>query len=166
MGFSVMNKFAFLAAAILAGSLAMPCAAADFTGPRIGATIGLADDDFGGAEVFTYGVNAGYDFDLGTLVAGATVEYQDSGENGFGRDLSITGRLGGKVTDNVLIYGLAGYSNQSVEGTGLELDGVRVGGGVEVALTDRVFGQLEYRYTNYELSAEAHQTVIGIGYRF
>jgi outer membrane immunogenic protein len=61
---------------------------------------------------------------------------------------------------------LAGYSNLGIDDSDIDLDGVRVGAGVEVALTDRVFSQIEYRYTNYELDAEAHQFVLGIGYRF
>lgn len=166
MGFTTMKMFAFAAVGLLAAASA-PAVAADFTGPRVGATIGLADDDFGGSDAFTYGVNAGYDFDLGRgLIAGATAEWQDSGEDGLGRDLSIVGRLGGKVSDNVMLYGLAGYSNLGIENTDIELDGFRVGAGVEVAVTDHVYGQVEYRYTNYELDAEAHQMLLGIGYRF
>ena len=36
----------------------------------------------------------------------------------------------------VLLYGLAGYTNLSAEGTGVELDGWRLGAGVEVALSE------------------------------
>ena len=161
---ALLASLAALALSIPA--LSTPALAADFTGPRVGANIGFADDDFAGTEAFTYGVNVGYDFDLGGLVAGGTLEYQDSEEDGFGRDLSVVARLGGKAGENVLLYGLAGYTNLSVEGTGIELDGYRLGAGVEVAFTDNVYGNFEYRYSNYELDAEAHQMVIGIGYRF
>jgi outer membrane immunogenic protein len=160
-------KFKFAAAAFLAAAtFATPCMAADFTGPRIGATIGLADDDFAGAEVFTYGVNAGYDFDLGKAVVGGTIEYQDSSEDGFGRNLAATVRAGVKATDNVLVYGLVGYTNQGVEDSDIELDGIRAGAGVEVALGKGAFGQVEYRYSNFEADVEGHQFVLGIGYRF
>jgi outer membrane immunogenic protein len=159
-------KFKFAAAVLAASLAASPVLAADFTGPRVGATIGVADDDFGGTEAFTYGVNAGYDWDLGKAVVGGTIEYQDSSEDGFGRDLSITARAGAKVSENVLLYALAGYSNLEIEDTDVELDGLRAGAGVEVAFNDNVYGQVEYRYTNYELDAEGHQFVLGIGYRF
>jgi outer membrane immunogenic protein len=159
-------KFTYAAAVLAASIAAAPALAADFSGPRVGATIGIADDDFGGTEAFTYGVNAGYDWDLGKVVVGGTVELQGSDEDGLSRDISITGRAGGKVSENVLLYALAGYSNLGIDDSDIDLDGVRVGAGVEVALTDRVFSQIEYRYTNYELDAEAHQFVLGIGYRF
>jgi outer membrane immunogenic protein len=152
--------------ALSIAAIAAPASAADFTGPRVGATIGFADDDFAGTEAFTYGLNVGYDFDLGGLVAGGTFEYQDSEEDGFGRDLSIVARLGGKAADNVLLYGLAGYTNLSAEGTSIELDGYRIGAGVEVALTDNVYTGVEYRYSNYELDLDAHQMALSLGYRF
>lgn len=153
-------------ASLAALAVAAPAAAADFSGPRVGATVGFADDDFGGTEAFTYGVNAGYDWDLGTSVAGVTVEYQDSSENGFGRDLSAVGRLGFKAGESALVYGLVGYTNQSLEGTGIELDGVRAGAGVEVALGTNAFAKTEYRYSDYEAGIDGHQMVAGIGFRF
>lgn len=136
-----------------------------FTGPRIGGHVGFADDDAIGTEAFTFGVNAGYDFAIGErVIAGATVEYQDSTEDGFSRDLSATARVGGRVGDRVLIYGLAGYTNLRV--VGINLDGVRVGAGVEVAANRNVYVNAEYRYSNYELGADGFQTLVGIGFRF
>jgi outer membrane immunogenic protein len=157
-----------LAAAVLAATTAFatPAFAADFTGPRVAVNVGLADDDFGGAEAFTYGINAGYDFDLGGAVVGGTIEYQDSSEDGAGRDLSATVRAGGKAGENVLIYGLAGYTNLGVEDADFNLDGFRTGAGVEVALGSNAFGQVEYRYSNYELDVDGHQFVVGVGFRF
>lgn len=153
-------------ASVAALALSTPAFAADFTGPRVGATIGFVDDDFAGTEAFTYGANIGYDFDLGKLVAGGTLEYQDSGEEGIGRDLSATARIGGKVGENALLYALAGYTNLGVEGTNVELDGVRVGAGAEFAVGSNVYANAEYRYSNYELGVEAHQMLVGLGYRF
>jgi outer membrane immunogenic protein len=159
-------KLKFAAAVLAASIAASPVLAADFTGPRVGVTVGVADDDFGGTEALTYGVNAGYDWDLGKAVVGGTIEYQDSSEDGFGRDLSITARAGGKVSESILLYALAGYSNLAIEDTDIELDGFRAGAGVEVAVNDNIYSQFEYRYTNYEQGAESHQFVLGIGYRF
>jgi outer membrane immunogenic protein len=155
-------------ASLAALAFATPAAAADFSGPRVGAVIGLADDDFAGSEAFTYGVNAGYDFDLGSTVAGITVEYQDTSEDGLRRDLSAVGRYGFKAGDAALVYGLAGYTNLGVEALGFEteLDGVRVGGGVEYALTDQVYANVEYRYSNYEADLDTHQFAAGLGFRF
>lgn len=154
-------------ASLAALCVAAPAAAEEFTGPRAGATIGFADDDFAGFEAFTYGVNVGYDFSIADrAVAGVTVEYQDSSEDGAGRDISAVARLGGKAGESTLVYLLAGYTNLGVDGTGVELDGIRGGLGLERALSGRVYGQVEYRYSNYELGAEGHQMVAGVGFRF
>ena len=161
-----MKKFVLASVAALV--LASPAVAADFTGPRIGATVGFVDDSFAGTDTFTYGVNAGYDIDLGTSVAGVTVEYQDSDEEALSRDLAVTGRFGVKAGEKALVYGLAGYTNLGVDtvGENVHLDGVRVGGGVEFAFTDSVYANTEYRYSNYEQDVDGHQMLVGLGFRF
>jgi outer membrane immunogenic protein len=155
-------------ASVAALAFATPSFAAEFSGARVGATVGFVDEDFAGTEAFTYGVNAGYDFDLGKTVVGATVEWQDSDEETLSRDLAITGRFGVKAGKKVLVYGLAGYTNLGVDtaGDNVHLDGVRAGAGVEVAFTPQVFGQVEYRYSNYELDIDGHQMLVGLGFRF
>lgn len=155
-------KKAFVAS-LVALSLSAPAAAADFTGARIGVNLGFADDDFAGTEAFTYGVEAGYDFDLGTTIAGVTAEYQDSSEDGIDRDLSVAARLGFKAGENALVYGLVGYTNLDV---GLKLDGARIGAGAEFALGTNAFAKAEYRYSDYELGVETHQMLAGVGFRF
>lgn len=156
----------FVVASILALTAVTPALAADFTGFRAGATIGMADENFLGDDIFTYGVNVGYDHAFGKLITGITAEYQESGKTGVGRDLSIVARIGSTVTDKALVYGLLGYTNQGIENSPIELDGVRVGLGVEYALTEKVFSNVEYRYSNYERGVELHQTLIGLGFRF
>jgi len=155
-----------LVASLVALTVSAPAFAADFTGFRASATVGLADNDFLGDDAFTYGVNVGYDRAYGNVIAGVTAEFQESGETGYGRDLSIAARLGTKVTDNALVYGLVGYTNQGTEGYAGKLDGVRLGLGAEVAFNEQLFGTVEYRYSNYEAGAELHQTLIGLGVRF
>ena len=162
-----MKKIVLASVAALA--FASPSFAADFAGPRVGANVGFADDHFAGTDSFTYGVNAGYDFDLGTTVAGVTVEYQDSDNDDLSRDLSVTGRLGAKVGQQALVYALAGYTNLGVNipaADDVHLDGARVGAGVEVAVTPRVFANAEYRYSNYEQGLDGHQMLAGLGFRF
>ena len=161
-------KILATAAIVAAAALSAPAAAQDFSGGRIGANIGFADDDAFGTEALVYGVNVGYDFDLGGAVAGVTAEYGDSDEKGLGRDLSLVGRIGGKVGTSAMIYGLAGYTNLSVNlpGDDFELDGARIGAGAEFALTPNIFANAEYRYSNYELDLDGHQMVVGAGFRF
>ena len=136
---------------------------ANFSGPRVGAVVGFADDDFAGTDTFTYGANVGYDFDLGNAIVGVTGEYQDSDESG--RELALVARAGAPVGSQALVYGLAGYSNLG-SGTGFHLDGVRVGAGVEVAVSPNVFLNVEQRYSNYEAGVDGFQTVAGLGFRF
>jgi outer membrane immunogenic protein len=153
---------AFAAATPAFAQDAIPAPVSNFTGAHIGANVGFADDDAFGTEVFTYGVDAGYDYDLGQAVVGATAEAQDSDDTG--RDLSIVGRAGIKAAPNVLVYGLAGYSNLKV--LGIKLDGVRFGGGVEAKMGPNFSVKLEQRYTDYEYDAHIWQTVLGAGFRF
>ena len=154
---------AFAAATPALAQDAAPAPVGTFTGGHIGATVGFADDDAFGTEIFTYGVDAGYDYDLGQAVVGATVEAQDSDDTG--RDLSIVGRAGVKATPTVLIYALGGYSNLKVV-DGLKIDGFRAGGGVEAKIGPNFSVKLEQRYTDYEYDAHVWQTVLGAGFRF
>jgi outer membrane immunogenic protein len=142
---------------------AATAAPASFTGGHVGANLGVADDNLFGTEIVTYGIEAGYDFDLGRAIAGVSVEAQDSKDTG--RDLAITGRVGAEVSSNAMIYALAGYSNLEVVDD-FNLDGVRFGVGVEVAPASNLYVKLEQRYTNYELDVKAWQTLVGVGARF
>jgi outer membrane immunogenic protein len=149
---------------VLAGALAMAAAtpamaqapvAGVFTGARVGAEVGLLDDDFLGDDEGTYGVLAGYDFDAGNLIAGAAVSYtglfDDDGADL--RDITVSGRLG-----------TAGYSNLDADGV-KSIDGVKFGLGLEQSF-GRIYGNVETRYANYEAGVETYQTVIGVGFRF
>ena len=142
-----------------------------------------------------YGVGLGYDFQTGGLVVGVEGEASDStldecvanvdlvGDElcvDAGRDLYVGGRVGAAVSRNVLVYGKAGYTNARIAldyedgtaGTALDfedgenLDGVRVGGGLEFALGPNAYAKTEYRYSNYEQGFDRHQVVAGFGFRF
>lgn len=137
-----------------------------------------------------YGFGVGYDFALGSnLVLGveanidwttADLEVTD-GNNvagiDLGRDISTVARLGFKAGDKALVYALGGYTNLGVTGTarvgGTTIlnetgngDGFRLGAGVEVAVTDQLFGKLEYRYSNYSGDVSRNQVLVGAGFRF
>lgn len=142
-----------------------------------------------------YGVGVGYDFQSRGLVFGVEGEASDSTVDECvsdvtlvgdelcaraGRDLYVGGRAGATLSPNVLLYGKAGYTNGRValdyeDGTagttadfesGENLDGVRVGGGVELAIGSNAFAKTEYRYSNYEQGFDRHQVVGGFGFRF
>ena len=168
---------------------------APFTGPRAEAILGyettdVEDENSGG---LVYGGALGYDFQLGGAVAGIEAELTDSTVDEcvagvdvtgdelcaqLGRDVSVGGRIGAVLGSSTLLYATAGYVNGRVNvqydapGTaddfddGVNLDGVRVGAGVEFALSGNAYAKTEYRYSNYEAGSDKHQLVAGIGFRF
>lgn len=148
-----------------------------------------------GTDGIAYGAGVGYDIQRGGTVFGVEAEAADSTVdqcvNGvdiatdelcaqLGRDLYVGARAGAAINPNVLIYAKAGYTNNRValdyeDGTagttldferGENLDGVRVGGGLEFALGPNSFAKTEYRYSNYEQGFNKHQVVAGFGFRF
>jgi outer membrane immunogenic protein len=154
-----------LAATALFASPAMAqdtAATSTFTGPRIGANIGFADDNIFGTESFTYGAELGYDFDLGGAVLGITGEVQDNKD--ITRELALTARAGVRVGSNGLLYATGGYSNIRVYG--INVDGFRLGAGGELAIGEHGFVKLEQRYGNYEYGIDLYQTLVGGGFRF
>jgi len=200
-----------------------------FTGARVEALLGYdqlrsGDDDDDGVDTgedegdetldgAVYGVGAGFDFDLGGVVAGVEAEYADStGEqeadetlDGIpftsrietGRDIYIGGRLGFRVAPTTLVYGKAGYTNTSIEFAAessderfeldSNVDGWRLGAGIEQLFGPNLYGKVEYRYSNYnnldfsddfdfedfeaedfdtDIDLDRHQVLVGLGMRF
>lgn len=188
-----MKALKIFAGAVALGTLATPALAADFTGPRIEAHVGwdrvgidsraLGVDDH--EDGIAYGAGLGYDFALtDTVIAGveANIDFFDTdyGATAIGleakRDFDISARLGKKLTDNALFYVKAGYTNARLKASatsgGITVsdaengDGVRVGAGLEYALTDNFYAKTEYRYSNYEGGFSRNQVLAGIGFRF
>lgn len=164
--------------------------------------IGGEDDTDDGLDEsidgIAYGVAAGYDFDLGKAVIGIEGEFSDSSgeldddEDIFsvrpGRDLYIGARAGFKAGPRTLVYAKGGYTNTSIEadeedGVGntiefdSEIDGYRLGAGVEHKFGEKLYGKVEYRYSNYssldlgdgsevDIDLDRHQVMAGVGIRF
>lgn len=175
-----MKNVLIAAAAIAAVSApAYAQEASNFEGAKIGAVIGYdkvrleVDDESGSKDGLLYGVTAGYDFDLGSVVVGIEGEFADAttketvgdlAVDGFEaslraeRDLYVGARLGFKASDTILIYAKGGYTNAKFKLTATdgvdtlrasdELDGYRIGAGVEYT-NGQAFGRLEYRYSDY-----------------
>lgn len=161
------------------------------------------------AEGIIYGASVGYDIDLGGVVIGPEAEFTfsstkaefDNGDfEGFGlgnvsaeRDLYLGARVGARVGDSALAYVKGGYTNATFDtevnnGTqvfteGFDTDGYRIGGGVEVALSQNMFVNAEYRYSKYseaeadyvdeipdgsrfDIDLDRHQVAVGLGVRF
>ena len=173
----------YVLAAALAAGLAAPAMAQDdaaFTGFRVEALVGYDNANvptIKNPDGVVYGVGAGYDFALGGTVLGVEAEASDSTAKvnlggGFhvkaGRDLYVGGRAG-VVVGSGLLYAKAGYTNARITLTGVGSangDGVRGGVGYEFALSGKMYGKVEYRYSNYEAGLSRNQGIVGFGVRF
>lgn len=143
----------------------------------------------------TYGIGAGYDLQAGRAIFGiegeATTSSADRCANGLviagdrtcaglRRDLYVGGRIGALVGSRTLIYAKAGYTNaranisydDGTPSTALDftdhrnLDGVRVGGGLQFGIGSNAYLRTEYRYSNYQDGVDRHQVVGAFGFRF
>jgi outer membrane immunogenic protein len=159
-------------------------------------------------EGFQYGIEAGYDIPLGGAVLGVEAELSDStakvttdtsdpnffgyGEVTAGRDIYVGARLGFEASPGTLIYAKGGYTNArlnllATDGDtelrqNFQLDGWRLGAGVEKSIGRNTYAKLEYRYSKYtdadfefndgtttdtfSVDTDRHQIVAGLGFRF
>ena len=155
-----------------------------------------------------YGGGVGYDLAVGGLVIGAEGEATASTARssttpytnttfGFGRvrqlrDLYVGGRVGGLISPTTMLYAKGGYTNSQLRvlagsttqstNTRFNLDGYRIGAGVEHAVGEHSYAKLEYRYSNYgranvlygtgatsgkfDVDTDRHQVVASYGFRF
>lgn len=156
-----------------------------------------SDGDSEGRDGFGYGVAAGYDIQAGGVVLGIEGEVSDSttkvrttdaistGDRlqvETGRDLYVGGRVGYAISPTALVYGKAGYTNARLktsydDGTDAfsadsDLDGYRLGAGIELNITPSAYVKGEYRYSHYgeiddvEVDLDRHQLMAGVGIRF
>lgn len=197
----------FLAAATIIGGLAATPALAQSSAPggfyvgALGGYEGLDVESSDGtlsasADSAVYGVNAGYDFSLGSAFVGVEGELSTSGgdtrfPNTFtgardsleaGGQYYIGARAGVALTPGIAAYGKVGYTSLDTTaftsaGTLTELEdnagGFRFGGGVQVALPGPFEGRVEYRHSQYKDVADGtygdastDQVVAGLGVRF
>lgn len=161
-----------------------------------------------GSDGFLYGGDIGYDIAFNGLVVGVEGEITGStgrvdndprnpSDFGFGRvkagrDLYAGARIGFVVAPTTMIYGKVGYTNARLDltrvdtttetGRNFNLDGYRLGAGVEQSLSPRTYAKLEYRYSNYGdarlnypngastgtfgVDTDRHQVAAGLGFRF
>jgi outer membrane immunogenic protein len=168
-----MRKFAIAAAAVAAVASA-PAFAAN-SGPYIG--VGVTHDNVaGGGDMEGLGINgvggtvfAGYDmplsentfvgveanFDLATAKY-ELVDYALEADNVFG----ATVRLGANLNDSVALYARGGYQRGRMSTTidtekfSESRDGLRLGAGIEAAVSEQVSVRAEYNRTHFYPTAE------------
>lgn len=153
-----------IALAIAGATLATPAMANPFTGVRAEVTAG-ADDVTGGVDLtdVTYGAAVGFDAELYKNVI---VGFEANLDNVFDRrNVGASARLGYVINDAVLVYGKVGYANWK-QTTTRELEGLRLGGGVEANIAGPVYGKVEYRYTDFDRGVGQHGALVGFGVRF
>jgi len=183
----IMNKFAFAGVAAVLSAIPASAGAQAF----LQAEAGLDSVSIEGfsTEGVAYGVTAGYDVPLsggifvglqGTVADSSTKECVTAGLEEAcirtGRDLAALVRLGTRTGERSSIYLLAGYTNARIRLTyddgvdsfeiGENGDGVRVGAGGQLDLSDSVFIKAEYRYSNYEADFSRHNALIAVGAKF
>ncbi|WP_163271487.1 outer membrane protein [Chelativorans alearense] len=141
---------------------------------------------------FVGNVFAGWNWQSGTFVYGVEGDIGYNGMDGSdagldtegGVDGTLRARLGVAATDNILLYataGGAGGRHELSDGASSDkqtLWGWTAGAGADVKLTEQAFGRLEYRYTDlgsetfdvggasYDVDANSHKVLVGIGMQF
>ena len=172
-----------------------PATAPTFSGFHVEALLGwdhteILDDDQGAP---LYGIGLGYDYQTGRAVLGLEAEASESNNNGClgniiasgdrlctetGRDLYIGARAGIIVGPRVLLFAKSGYVitrfNEEYDPGGggavitshFNLDGLRVGGGAEFAISRNVFIRAEGRYTDYHNGGNRGALLGAFGFRF
>lgn len=152
-------------AAVAALTLAAtPAMANDFAGVRAEVTAGL-DDVTGGVDPtkVTYGAGVGLDAELyKNVIVGAEATVDNVFDR---RNIGAAARVGYVVADTALVYAKVGYANWK-QTTTAELEGLRVGGGIEANLYGPVYGKIEYRYTDFNGGVGQHGGLVGFGLRF
>jgi len=165
-------KAIVLAVAAALAAMASPALAQDFTGARVGATVGY--DNIQGVEDVAYGAVVGYDAAVAPRVTlGAEATLGDSEVDAYGvhasRDLGVSLRAGYILAPRVLAFGKVGYATTRLEAFGdhTNVEGVRFGGGLEFALTSNTYLTGEYVRTEYEDGLGGRdQALAGVGFRF
>lgn len=203
-----MTKFMTATAAMAAAFAATPALAQDDSGAPGGFFVG-ALAGYEGVEVTStdgsvtadassavYGVNAGFDLNLGNAFVGVEGELSTSDGStsfpgtfaGAREGLETNGqyylgaRAGLALSPGIAAYGKIGYtaldtraftSSGSLADLEENTDGLRFGGGLQVQLPGALEARVEYRRSTYKDLADAsqgeastNQIVAGIGLRF
>lgn len=154
----------------------------DWTGFWVGAQLGYADVDTGGAASLSGdgaigGITAGYDFDFGQFVAGAGIDY-DVADIDLGGGVSVDGVLrlkarAGFDSGRNWYYATAGYARAHTDGGGVgDSGGAFAGLGYEVFVTDAVTAGAELLFHDFSdfdldgLDAEVTTVQLSVNYRF
>ena len=141
------------------------------------------------SDGFVYGGRAGYDLALANVrigpeleITGSTQKYckkdplsgtQVDACQRTDRDLYAGGRLGYVFSPSVMGYAKVGYTNGrfadrigTSDWSARNHGGVRIGGGLEYAISQSFYVSGEYRYSHYSRGVHQNQILSGVGVRF
>ena len=151
------------------------------TGLRAAALAGLERTDAapgtGASDGFYYGGQLGYDWQLGSVIAGVEADLGGSSAAQViasrradqGVFASAAVRIAVPVTDHLRGFVRGGYAYHAVTydtGRAFHGSGWTLGGGGEVDLSRRVFVRGEYRFNDYGQRLRGQQFLLGAGLRF
>lgn len=109
-------------------------------------------EPFIGLRTFTGGIHAGFDMQIGRIVAGPYAEVNFTDVEEISYQWEAGGRAGVLVTDRALVYGLLAWSKLVPEDGRIDsVDGVKYGGGVELAVTRNLFMNLAVTQTMFDI---------------
>ena len=156
-----MNKLIVMAVAAAALATA-PAHANEFGGVYVEGVAGV-ENVVNGIDTndVTYGANAGINVPVGNFILGAELNANNVFDN---RDIGASARIG-YAAGRVMPYLKAGYANYR-DAFSRNLDGLRVGGGLEYRLSDTTYIKAEYRYSDFAANVGKHGVLAGIGFRF
>ncbi|MBA4161259.1 MAG: hypothetical protein C0515_04095 [Novosphingobium sp.] len=118
-----------------------------------------------GSSQDTWGIAAGYDFDLGSSAfAGVEVSGDKIGNSGTKVAWGFNTRLGLKAGEGTRIFGAGGYTTEACTGCDGQWD---LGAGVEQKVSGPVYVKAEYRhFFENSIVAGGDALVAGVGVRF
>ena len=172
-----------------------------WSGPYAGVSLGYGfageteDETFAttvDTDGFLLGAFAGYNYQVGNIVAGAEADIGYSWAEGTdlgltsesGVEGSLRARLGYVVSPNILLYATAGGAAKDLEVSGGGVSdsntmiGWTAGAGADMMVTEQIFGRVEYRYTDFgsdtfstslgdaDISDKDHRVTVGLGMKF
>lgn len=143
-------------------------------------TDGFIGGIFGGAQLQNGSIVYGGEADIGYSWLDGT----NAGEEAeAGLEGSLRARLGYAMNDRVLVYGTGGLAvgrhkvTSGVDSDRKTMVGWTAGAGVDVKLTEALFGRAEYRYTDFgnktfsipgdaRVDATQNRVMLGLGVKF
>jgi opacity protein-like surface antigen len=118
-----------------------------------------------GASEDTWGIAAGYDFDLGSSAfAGVEVSGDKIGATGSKVAWGLNTRLGMKAGEGTRLFAAGGYTTEACDGCDGQWD---LGAGLEQKVSGPVYVKVEYRhFFENDFVVDSDALVAGVGVRF